>query len=68
MAKEGDGNENPGHSHPDYVPLSLCMESRAHMETKIDNMKKTIQWTVAIASTLLGLTLSLFQWYLAVNH
>ena len=49
------------------VPIALCNEQRAHMETKIDNMKTSIQWSVYLASTVLGVVLMVFQWYLAVN-
>jgi len=64
--KDGDGN--PDHVHTGYVPLNLCRESRAHMETKIDNMERSIRWSVYLASAVTGLVLILVQWYLAVNH
>ncbi len=67
MGKEGDGNGhgNPGHN-PGYVPLALCAESRRHMETKIDNMQKSIKWSVYLASAGMGIIVILVQYYLAV--
>jgi len=38
------------------------------METKIDNMERSIRWSVYLASAVTGLVLILVQWYLAVNH
>lgn len=59
--------DNPGHTHPELVPTRLCRESRAHMETKLDNVMKSIRWSVYLASAVLGGAIMLFQWYLAVN-
>jgi len=44
-----DKKGNPGHTHPGYVPISLCAESRAHMETKIDNMEMSITAAITAA-------------------
>lgn len=61
------GDDNPGHTHPELMPMALCGESRAHMETKLNNMAKSIRWSIYLASAVLGIAISLFQWYLAVN-
>ena len=65
---ENDGDGNPGHSHYDYVPMILCAESRAHMETKIDNMEKRIRWSIYLTSAVMGIVVILVQYYLAVIH
>lgn len=62
---DGDG-DNPG--TPKYVPVPLCNEYRAHIETKIDNMEKSIRWSVYIASAGMGLVLIIVQYYIAVIH
>lgn len=59
--KDVDGN--PGNP---YVPMALCAESRAHMETKIDNMERSIRWSVYLTSAVMGLVLILVQYYLTV--
>ncbi len=46
---DNDKEGNPGHSHSGYVPLPLCAESRKHMETKIDNMEKSIKAAIQAA-------------------
>ena len=56
--------DNPG--NPGYVPIPLCGEYRAHIETKIDNMEKSIRWSVYLASAGMGFVLILVQYYLAV--
>lgn len=50
------------------VPMLLCGEYRAHIETKIDNMQKSIKWSIYLASAGMGLIVILFQYYLAVIH
>lgn len=55
--KEG----NPG---TEFVPMLLCAESRAHMETKIDNMERNIRWSVYLTSAVLGAVIILVQLYL----
>jgi len=65
MGEHGDG-DHPG--NPGYVPIPLCAEYRAHIETKIDNMEKSIRWSVYLASAGMGLVLILVQYYLAVIH
>jgi len=62
-----DKKNNPGSSETAYVPMALCSESRAHMETKIDNMEKSIRWSVYIASAVMGIIVILAQYYLAVT-
>ena len=63
-----DKNGNPGHTHPEMVSTKLCTESRSHMETKLNNMQRSIRWSVYLASAVLGAAIMLFQWYLTVNH
>jgi len=64
-----DGNGDGDHSgNPGYVPIPLCTEYRAHMLTRIDNMEKSIRWSVYIASAVMGFILILVQYYLAVIH
>jgi len=65
MAENGDGDHQ---GNPGYVPIPLCSEYRAHIETKIDNMEKSIRWSVYLASAVMGLVLILVQYYLAVIH
>lgn len=59
MGDNGDGDGNPG-----YVPLPLCAEYRAHIETKIDTMENSIRWSVYLASAGMGVVLILVQLYL----
>ena len=61
MGNDGDGDGNPG-----FVPMILCAESRAHMETKIDNMERSIRWSVYLTSAVMGVVLILVQYYLTV--
>ncbi len=62
-------NDNgvPAHTHSEYVSQKLCMESRAHTDTKIENMGSSIRWSIYLASAVLGVATMLFQWYLAVT-
>ena len=50
----------------DPVTFRLCAESRAHMETKIDGMKSSIQWSIYLATTGMGLLAMVFNWYIQV--
>ncbi len=52
---------NPGHSHANYVPITLCAESRAHIETKIDNMENTIKSTIKVSMAVGGFILAILQ-------
>ncbi len=52
---------NPGHNPSGYVPLPLCAESRAHMETKIDNMEKSIKSTIKASMAIGGFILAILQ-------
>jgi len=62
-------NDDDDHSgNPGYVPIPLCSEYRAHIGTKIDNMEKSIRWSVYLASAGMGLVLIIVQYYLAVMH
>lgn len=58
---ENDGDGNPSHSHSNYVPMILCAESRAHMETKIDNMEESIKSTIKTSIAVGGFILALLQ-------
>ncbi|KKL88171.1 hypothetical protein LCGC14_1927360 [marine sediment metagenome] len=57
----------PVHSHSGYVSSRLCLEARAHQDTKIDSMGKSIRMAIYLASTVLGGAIMIFQWYIAVN-
>ena len=61
-----DKEDNPGHSHSEYVPLPLCVESRAHMETKIDNMETSIKAAIAAAFSTVKIVLAIGAFGLAV--
>jgi len=61
----GNDDSNPGNPGL-YVPIPLCSEYRAHIETKIDNMEKSIRWSVYLASAGMGLIVIFVQYYLAV--
>jgi len=65
MGENGDGDHQ---GNPGYVLKPLCNEYRAHIETKIDTMEKSIRWSVYFASALMGFVLILVQYYLAVIH
>ena len=68
MGNNDDGNGgNPG-GNPGYVPIPLCAEYRAHIETKIGTMEKSIRWSVYLASSVMGVVLILVEYYLAVIH
>ncbi len=45
----------------------LCKSYRNHINTKINQSEKNIQWTIKIVGLVLGLALSLVQWYVAVR-
>ncbi len=64
--REGITGGNPGHIHPGMVSSKLCLEARAHMGTKIDNMEKSIRWSVYLATAGMGVLIMLFEWYLKV--
>ncbi len=57
----------PVHSHSGYVSSRLCLEARAHQDTKIDSMGKSIRMAIYLASTVLGGAIMIFQWYIAVT-
>lgn len=62
MGNDKDGN--PRHGNPAYVLMPLCNEYRAHIETKIDTMEKSIRWSVYLASAGMGIILIFVQLYL----
>ena len=49
-----------------YVGDALCDERRAHLETKIRDMEKSIRWSVYLASAGMGFIVMVFQYYLMV--
>lgn len=68
------------HSHPELVTKEelqsvitsfenshekLCKAYREHINTKINQSQKNIQWTIAIVGAVLGIFLSIVQWYIA---
>ena len=58
---DDEKEDNPGHVHSEYVPLNLCAESRRHMETKIDNMEKSIKSTIKTSIAIGGFILAILQ-------
>lgn len=59
-----DGDGNPGNPGP--MTSDLCKSYRAHLETKIGNMEKSIRWSVYLTSAVMGVVLILVQYYLTV--
>ncbi len=49
-----------------YVTGALCNSYRAHIETKIGDMEKSIRWSIYLASAGMGMVIMFFQYYLAV--
>jgi len=65
MGEDGDGNDGGGNPGK-YVGSVLCASYRAHLETKIGDMEKSIRWSVYLATAVMGLVLIFVQYYLAV--
>jgi len=81
MSTDGDGNGNGD----DFVTFdvfnqhkvnnaALCKSYRDHVNTKIEDVEKTVvrskvsqQWTIGICVSISTILLMLVQWYLAVK-
>ena len=48
------------------VAPELCGAYRAHIETKIEDMEKSIRWSIYLASAGMGIIIMFFQYYLMV--